>query len=544
MATLADGELQEGASEEMSNTTRREFNARMAALAAGTALASAPAKARAAENRPPNVLLLFSDQHNATALGCMGHPLVQTPSLDALAKRGTLFRRAYCQDGICVPSRTSMLTGLYPRTTGCLDNPNNPVHPERYPLLHHLLRGQGYLTGCFGKRHLPTNSMSMGWDRSATTINPKLDPSDENYREWIEKRGQLEAYNRDFGGSKSDDLMCHISSLKEENRLDAYAAAKSIEFLQQAKEAGKPFFCWTSMHFPHQPYTPAPRWAERYPVDKMPLPGNVNQPVEQLPPLLQNWRRQTKPPWNCGKAAQEPDLYKRYIAYYYALTSEVDHCCGLVLKELERLGLADNTLVIYAADHGDFVAHHGMVEKCALGHNVYEDTLRVPIIVSWPKRLAQGQVRDDLVELLDLYPTVQELVGLERPNGAEVPPLAGRSLVPTLTKGEAVGRRYAFSENWSQTTVIGERHKLGVWIDPTRTHERHDVRGKCPDLLFDRESDPLEVSNLAGESNAATVEKELRAELKAWAERTPSHGKEAIVAAFKPESLPAKGGKK
>jgi hypothetical protein len=122
--------------------------------------------------------------------------------------------------------------------------------------------------------------------------------------------------------------------------------------------------------------------------------------------------------------------------------------------------------------------------------------------------------------------------------------LAGLSLVPTLTQGKPVERRYVFSENWSQATVIGERHKLGVWIDPTATHRQHDVRGKCPDLLFDRESDPLEVSNLSGKSEAATVEKELREALKAWTERTPSLGKESIVAAFKPDAIRAKGGKK
>jgi arylsulfatase len=248
--------------------------------------------------------------------------------------------------------------------------------------------------------------------------------------------------------------------------------------------------------------------------------------------MLQDWRRKTRPPWNCGKAALEPEIYQRYIAYYYALTSEVDHCCGLVLKELENLGLAEDTLVIYASDHGDFVAHHGMVEKCALGHNVYEDTLRIPMIWSWPGRLAQGQVRDDLVELLDLFPTVLELTGVDRPLGANVPPLAGRSLVPTLTRGDAVGRRYAFSENWSQTSVIGERHKLGVWTDPSPTHTKFDVRGKFPDMLFDRETDPMEVRNLSGQKEAAAVERELREALQDWEERTPSVGKQAIVAAF------------
>ena len=146
----------------------------------------------------PNILLLFSDQHHAGVMGCAGHPLVKTRHLDRLASEGVLFSRAYCQDGICVPSRTSMFTGLYPRTTGVIYNSDAPPHPERLHPLHSVLRANGYITGCFGKRHFPRGLNERDWDASCTTINPKLDPSDENYRDWINWRGQYDSHNRDF----------------------------------------------------------------------------------------------------------------------------------------------------------------------------------------------------------------------------------------------------------------------------------------------------------------------------------------------------------
>jgi len=132
----------------------------------------------------------------------------------------------------------------------------------------------------------------------------------------------------------------------------------------------------------------------------------------------------------------------------------------------------------------------------------------VPLIISWPKRFQRGAACDSLTELMDLYPTLAELLSLERP--ADAPPLAGRSLVPTLTEGKPTGRRYAFSENYSQATVIGERYKFGVWQDPGPAHKAWDWRGKTRDQLFDRETDPQELRNLAGTPAVAKIEKELR----------------------------------
>jgi arylsulfatase A-like enzyme len=370
----------------------------------------------------------------------------------------------------------------------------------------------------------------LGWSRSATVIAPNQDPSAENYMDWIKTRepGQAEAFEKDHKGSLQSDMGCHISEVKPENRIEAYTALKTKDFLRDCQKQGKPFFCWCSFHGPHQPYTPPAKWAALYPVESMPLPASVNEPIDHLPPGLQNWRRNTKDPWCLAKAAEKPDLYRKYIAYYFAQVTEVDHCIGEVLTELDVLGLRDNTIVIYASDHGDFVARHGMIEKCAVFHNVYEETLRMPLIISWPKHFRQGVTCDSLAQLVDIYPTLREWLNLQRPTDA--PNLAGLSLVPVLTDGKPTGRTYAISENWSQVSVVTDRYKLGVWIDPTSRYAQRDFRKKFSDMLFDREKDPEELVNLAGTPEYAAVEAQLRAYLAEWESQTPDDGKKVLVA--------------
>jgi arylsulfatase A-like enzyme len=476
------------------------------------------------------VLFLFSDQHNAGFMGCAGHGHVKTPNLDKLAAKGTRFTRAYCQDGIPVPSRTSMMTGLYPRTVGCLDKPNRPPFPDRCPPLQHVMKSGGWRTGCFGKRHLArAGDMALGWDRSATTISPVQDPSDENYWDWIRERGKWDAFERDWKGSMKSDLGSHVSDLAPEERDAAYTAAKSAAFIKECGRKGEPFLCWATFHGPHQPYTPPARWADLYPLGEIELPGSLREPVESLPVAMRNWRRNTRTPWNLAKAAGDPDIYRRYISCYMGQVTEVDHYIGEVLAALDAAGLRGNTIVTYASDHGDFVGAHGMVEKCAVGQNVYEDTLRVPMIVSWPKRFRKAAMSDDPVELIDIYPTLTDALGLKRPAGAL--PLVGRSLVPTLKSGSAVGREYAVSENWSQATIVTEGHKLGTWIEPPPfdPYRKRDWRGKFPDMLFDRARDPAELTNLAGKADHARTEKRLRAMLDDWTARTSDEGKREFI---------------
>jgi arylsulfatase A-like enzyme len=482
--------------------------------------------------KQPNVLFLFADQHHASAMGCAGHKVVKTPNLDKLAASGVRFSRAYCQDGICVPSRTATMTGLYPRTTGCLDNGNAPVRPERYVMLQNLFRQNGYVTGSFGKRHLPTNGMALGWDASATTINPKLDPSDENYGDWLKKTGRLEVFEETAGNNiKKSNLFCMVSKLQPEEWDAAYTAEKSKAFLRECKKKNAPFFCWSAFEGPHQPYTPPQKWIDLYPKEDMVLPPNIDESIGNLPPELQGWRKSQNPPWNLGTAAKNKELYRTFLSHYYAQVTEVDHYMGEIIKELETLGLADNTLIIYASDHGDFMAYHGMTEKCALGHNVYEDTLHVPMLFSWPVRFRKSAVSEDLVQLIDIYPTLIDLIGLKTP--ANLQTLAGMSLGPILESGKLLNRDYVFSENWSQVTIIGRQYKLGVWVDagPLPKYAQRDNREKFPDMLFDLKKDPLEVKNQIDNPEYADIQMELRRALNEWMIKTSAIGKEDYIKA-------------
>jgi arylsulfatase A-like enzyme len=516
--------------------SRREFLKALGLGAAAAALALPrgvhAAEAGAPPAKKPNILFLFSDQHNADVLGCAGHAEVKTPNFDRLAREGTRFARAYCQDAICVPSRVAIFTGLYPRTTGVLTNGDPLAFADRVKPLQAVLKAAGYQTAAFGKRHLPAGGPKDSidtWDVSATTISPKQDVSDEDYETWVRAQGLGAAYDRDFGGNKSP-LLSHVSDLPADKTSEAYTAAKTIEFLRTKRKPGQPFFLWCSFQRPHQPYTPPAEWAKQYDPAKVRLPESLREPPEHLPPMLQRLRQSRQGGWCLGLAAEDEKLYRTYIACYYALVAEMDHYVGAILDTLKELGLDEDTIIIYAADHGDFVGRHGIAGKAAMGHNVYEETLRVPLIVRYPARVRQGIVSSDLVELVDLYPTILDLAGVLRPEGYR---LAGRSLVPAMAEGKPVGRKFAVSENWSQIAIIGEWYKLAVWQEPPAPPDGgprrlHDYRS-FGDMLFDREKDPQELCNLAGKPEVAQAEKELREALAVWIAGTPAEGKAAVA---------------
>ena len=255
-------------------------------------------------------------------------------------------------------------------------------------------------------------------------------------------------------------------------------------------------------------------------------PATLNQSPDSLPPALKAWHEGKNKVWRLDKAAKDEGLFRFYIASYYALVTEIDHHIGTIMNSLKEEGLLDNTIVVYTSDHGDFVGRHGMIEKCAIGHNCYEETLRVPLIVSQPERIQQGQVIDDLVEMFDLYPTLLELTGIKPPS--TIHGIDAASLAVTLTAGKATKRKYIVSENWSQASVITDKHKLGIWLDPTAYAAGRDFRA-FGDMLFDRERDPGEINNLIDNPEYAEVERQLRVYFDDFVKRIPATGKEEII---------------
>lgn len=480
----------------------------------------------------PNVLILFSDQHKASVTGYENHPDVSTPHLDRLAMEGTQFRRAYCQDAICVPSRYSMFSGLYPRTLQCFDNPDRSQTMREVIPIQRMFQQAGYVTAAMGKRHL-SEACDDGW--TTTAGHSWAENPDDNYVRWINEQGYAAEFAQDwaaeFGRTPRGSALgqqeipfammaTRQSALPDAMTMEAFTRLRTVEFLEERAKDKQPFFCWASFYRPHQPYTPLKRYWDRHDRsrwgkgtnagDAISMPRNLHQAVEELPPLLQTQFAGKNRVWRLDKAREDEQLYRDYVSAYYALVEEIDVCIGEIIAQLDQIGLKENTIVIYTADHGDFVGAHGMIEKCAKGHNIFEDTLRVPLIFRWPEHIQSNSTCHDLAELVDIYPTLLELCGITQPRLKHS--LQGKSLVETLLEGAPVGRPFTVSENWSQSTIITDRYKLGVWQKP--------ADGKHPDfrafgnMLFDLENDPDEIVNIYEESE--DICDELAAQLDEW----------------------------
>ena len=462
----------------------------------------------------PNVLFLFSDQHKASVMGYENHLDVSTPHLDQLALEGMHFRRAYCQDAICGPSRCSLFSGLYPRTLQCFDNSDKTPEMENVVSMQKAFQDAGYVTAAFGKRHL-AKACDDGW--SVTASHSWGENPDDNYVKWINEKGYAEEFALDWaaefgktprGSAVGEEeipfalLATRQSALPDDMTMEAFTKTQTNTFLEERAKDEQPFFCWASFYRPHQPYTPLKKYWDRHDRsrwgsgtnngDAISQPESLHQDVSELPPMLLSQFAGKNRVWRLDKAREDEQLYRDYISAYYALVEEIDACIGEVLSQLEQLGLAENTIVIYSADHGDFVGAHGMVEKCAQGHNVFEDTLRVPLIFKWPGHIASGVENRDLTELVDIYPTLLDFCDVTPPDQKHS--LQGQSLVRTLTGNGVVQRDFTVSENWSQSTLITDRYKLGVWQEPADGRHR-DFR-EFGHMLFDLENDPGEIENI------------------------------------------------
>ena len=496
----------------------------------------------------PNVLILFSDQHSKLIMGFENHPDVITPNLDRLAKESVVFNRAYCNVGICAPSRTSLMTGLYPRTLGLLSNAGNTQVMKEAVSLATIFQQNGYKTYAYGKRHTRQGA-DLGWDHHRSHLCHET-PGD-NYVNWVEAQGLGDELTYDwaaeFGRGPAcldstytdypvADLGTRISRLPEHATMEAFTTQLTIDMIKDHAVSGEPFFCWATFYRPHQPYTPQQRFFDMYDVndwgrgtrhgDKIRKPESLYEPKENLPPLMQSIREGGNKVWNVDKAFENEQLWRDYIGAYYALVTEIDYYIGEIIQALEDAGTLEETIIIYSSDHGDFVGNHGMVEKAAMGHNVYEDILNIPLMVRYPGGQTKPFTSDDLVLLVDVFPTIIDLVGLEVPEMKHEP--EGYSFAGLFTGESTYTREYVVSESWSQATVITKDHKLGIWLDPGKSRSVYDYRD-FGDMFFVRADDPLEINNQIDNPAYRETVDSLRTLYEAFTEKVPGLGKAELL---------------
>jgi len=438
-----------------------------------------------------NVLFIMADDLRAE-LGCYGAKHIQSPNIDKLAAHGTLFERAYCQMSVCNPSRSSLLGGVRPETTGVLDN-------------QHFLRSQlpDIVT-------LPQHFKNNGWhSMSLGKIfhHSDREPGDDS-QSWSEPSWYHGVPDRSWFSKETDEKLKAIKKLPPDKRpklvrgppfeaanepdevySDAHTAAKAIETLQRLKATEKPFFLGVGFHKPHLPFTCPQKYWDLYPTSTIKLPANY-QPSPDVPaPALHNWY-ELRTYGDVPAAGGIPDeMALNLIRGYRACTSFVDAQIGRVLDELDRLGLRENTIVFLLGDHGYHLGENGIFTKMTN----FELCTHAPLIISVTGQ-KPGQRTRALVEFVDIYPTLAELCGLKLPSHLE-----GTSLVPLLADPEQKWKRAAFSQYLrpGKEKFMGRSIRTDRWRYTEWTNMKDEVVGT---ELYDERTDPQENHNLAKDS--------------------------------------------
>jgi choline-sulfatase len=435
-----------------------------------------------------NVLFIMGDDHAAYALGAYGNSIARTPNLDRLASRGVRFDRAYTNSPVCTPSRQSIITGRLPHAAG-VTLLRTPLSDKQVTIAEHL-KQSGFITGALGKMHFINEHLRHGFDH-------RLDISD--YRKHLSEHpprrppesAKVKPPWRPFRDPARIWLNADVLPLStyDEESDGTYLARRAIEFLRSNQEGR--FCLWLSFYQPHSPFDFPIEYVGKYDAQQMPLPKVRPEDERWIPAIFKDL---------------SGDDRRGIIAAYYTAAEYLDKNVGLVLAELSRLKLDSSTLVIYVADNGYLLGHHGRFEK----HAMWEQAVRVPLLISHPARFGQVRSVSALVELVDLVPTILEAL--------EVPPLMGAqgmSLVPLLEGKTRHHRDFVFSE-YLEDNVAMVRTPQWKYIFGSGKHDLalgyatgRGAPGRYQ-LLFNLIEDSDETRNLADDPKHARLLGELR----------------------------------
>lgn len=443
----------------MSRMNRREF-------VGATALA-ALATAGAAKRTMPNLLVLFSDDQRFDTIGALGNPDIITPNLDRLVREGTAFTHAHTMGAMtgapCIPSRAMLLTG---RTLFHLEGQGNTI-PVSHTTLPEWLNGHGYATFHTGKWHNDKASHARCFQHAQAAFFGGMT------NQW-----EVPVYDLDPSGAYPKE-----SERIEKTYSTTLFTDSLIRFLD-TRDKSRPYFAYAAFTVPHDPRVAPPQYAAMYSPEKIPLPPNF-MPEHPFDNGDMQLRDEKLAPW-----PRTQEYVKEQTAAYYAMITHLDAEIGRVLDYLDRQGLAENTIVLFAGDNGLALGRHGLLGK----QNLYDHSVRVPLIMRGPSIPADVRL-DDCCYLLDVFPTLADVLGLEPPETVE-----GVSFHPRFQGKKKVLRDSIFTAYREvQRAVRKEDWKLITY----------HVQGKNTVQLFDVGSDPWETRNLADDVSHANRRKEL-----------------------------------
>ncbi len=473
----------------MTLTTGSSKKPGFAAVLLAACFTAAPAGAAEKQEAPPrpNMVVVLVDDLRWDEIGCAGHPFVETPHVDRLARDGARFDNAFATTPLCSPVRASLLTGLYTHAHGILDNTNRSDASHRSATFPRMLRADGYETAFIGKWH-------MGND---PTPRPGFDY-------WVSIKGQGETLNPEiYENGKLGQVQGYITDVFTD---------RALQFIEQDRE--EPFVLYLSHKAIHPNlkqyddgsisdpsaavFIPAERHEKLYADQPVPRRPNVGDDLEGKPALAR--KIDGLPPLGPETGTSDETIRDRL-----RMLAAVDEGLGRLLDALEKRGELDDTIVVFTSDHGYFNGEHGLSVERRLA---YEEAIRIPLVIRYPRLIPPGTTRDELVLSIDLAPTLLDLAGTEAPA-----PMHGRSLVPLLA-GEAADWRTSFLVEYNTDTVFPRVLNMGYKAVRTERYKYiHYLDLKGMDELYDLESDPREMNNLIAEPSARPVLRELKNEM-------------------------------
>ena len=443
----------------------------------------------AAQPKQPNIVFIMTDDHAAHAVSSYGSKLIQTPNIDRIGREGMRFTNAFVTNSICTPSRAVILTGKYSHLNGV------PVFnhiDNSQPMISKYLQAAGYYTGMIGKWHLGGNDPKKPNDGSPT-----------GFDYWNILPGQ---------GAYFDPMMIEMGTRK---KITGYATDiitdLSIDFIKN-RPANKPFFLMYHHKAPHRNWEPAEKYRKQYENYEPPIPATFDdqyigksdaskQATNHIDADLTKADLKIDPPKDLIGADLKRWKYKRYMQDYLACVQSVDDNIGRFLEFLDQSGLAENTIVVYTSDQGFFLGEHNMFDK----RFMYDESLRTPFVIRWPKHIKPGSVNEKIILNLDFAPTFLDAAGLKIPADMQ-----GKSLLPLLA-GKApkdwrtsMYYRYYHPGHHNVAAHYGIRtlHYKLIYFNKLKQWE-----------LYDMVKDPIEMKNLANDPAYAKTLEELKKEM-------------------------------
>lgn len=460
------------------------------------AAAGLSAQQKKPKGKRPNILIIHVDQLRIDCIGASGNKDVKTPHIDALAADGVRFANSFCPYPVCTPSRYSLLSGMYVHDHGGWSNRSSLS--SEIATFPKILRSAGYKTKAVGKMHFTPTYLDVGFDELALAEQDGPGRWDDDYHRYLMEHNlvdrndiedQRSEYRKNAPKEYWETFGAITSNLPEEHHKTTWIADRAIETLD-TWNADKSHLLMAGFINPHHPFDPPAPWDKMYDPSKLEiLPGWTTECFDHDVKLNRGYFD--------NQTLTLPAL-RRVMAYYYATISQIDFHVGKIVNLLKKKGLYDNTLIVFTADHGEYMGHHHMLLK---GNYLYDPLAKVPLIIKWPHSRKAGSVNTQLVNNIDLAPTICKF--------AQCKPAA--TMQGNDLASNSAGHDIIFSESGGGSQVMARTDKYKLILASPRNEN----------LFFDLTKDPLETNNLYYDPKYAAVVGELEKALTEWRNKGP-----------------------